>query len=313
VAHCIGTSNGSDALELALRVAARGRNGSVLTAANAGGYTTVAAARAGLDARYADVDASTLCLNASSVEDALRADVIVVVVTHLYGRVADIESIVKLCHARDISVVEDCAQAIGARSGGRSVGSFGDFAAFSFYPTKNLGALGDGGAVTTSDPGAADELRRLRQYGWGSRYAITADGGRNARLDEIQAAVLRVRLPLVDAWNERRRAIIRRYASAPTSDDIKILPATGEDHVAHLAVARSRERDRVRARLAQAGIATDVHYPIPDYRQTAFGERWQGFSLPQTEAAVASVFTLPCFPQLTDAEIEHVCDALTVH
>jgi dTDP-3-amino-2,3,6-trideoxy-4-keto-D-glucose/dTDP-3-amino-3,4,6-trideoxy-alpha-D-glucose/dTDP-2,6-dideoxy-D-kanosamine transaminase len=310
VDHCVGTGNGSDALELALHVAARGRSGSVVMAANAGGYAAIAATRAGLQPSYADVDPSTLCLNAMTVEAALDASVLAVVVTHLYGRLADVESIIEVCRPKAIVVVEDCAQAIGARGGGRAAGGLGDMAAFSFYPTKNLGALGDGGAITTSDPDAAVELRRLSQYGWTSRYCIGDGRGRNTRLDELQAAVLRVRLPRVDEWNERRRTIIARYAAATTAADVRFLPAVGDAHAAHLAVAQAQDRDRVRTRLAKAGIETDVHYPIPDYRQPAFTASGDGRSLPHTEDAVASVFTVPCFPALSEAEVAHVCDAL---
>jgi dTDP-4-amino-4,6-dideoxygalactose transaminase len=319
VSHCVGVASGTDALELAIRAVGEGpvgdgpvgegRVGTVLTAANAGGYTTTAARRAGRAVTYADVDAIHLCLTPGSVEPRLEG-VAIVVVTHLYGRLAPVEQIVELCHARGVAVIEDCAQAVGAQRGGRKAGSFADAAAFSFYPTKNLGALGDGGAVLTSDAEIAASLLRLRQYGWTAKYSIELDGGRNSRLDEIQAAVLRTRLPHVPAWNERRRGIIRRYAAACVGTSMTILPVEGEDHVGHLAVGLTPRRGEVVAALAVAGVSTDVHYPIPDHRQRAFASEYAGVSLPVTENTAGRLITLPCFPELTEAEVDQVCDAL---
>jgi aminotransferase EvaB len=309
VGHCVGVASGTDALELAMRAVGEGRAGSVLTAANAGGYTSTAARRAGRKVSYADVDPTHLCLTARSVEPVLEG-VAICVVTHLYGRLAPIEQIVELCHDRGVAVIEDCAQAVGAERGGGQAGSFGDAATFSFYPTKNLGALGDGGAVVTSDDELAASLVRLRQYGWTSKYSIGVDGGRNSRLDEIQAAVLRSRLPYVREWGERRRDIIKAYAAAAAATILTVLPAEGEDHVGHLAVGLTPRRDEVVAALAASGVRTDVHYPIPDHKQKAFAQEFAQVSLPVTEEAAAQLISLPCFPELTDAEVEQVCDAL---
>jgi aminotransferase EvaB len=309
VDHCVGVASGTDALELAIRAVGEGRAGTVLTAANAGGYTTTAARRAGRAVTYADVDPTHLCLTAGSVEPRLDG-VAIVVVTHLYGCLAAVEQIVERCHARGVAVIEDCAQAVGAQRGGRMAGSFADAAAFSFYPTKNLGALGDGGAVVTSDADLATSVVRLRQYGWTSKYSVELDGGRNSRLDEIQAAVLRTRLPYLAAWNERRRGIIRRYAAASVGTSITLLMVEGEDHVGHLAVGLTPRRDEVVAALAVAGVSTDVHYPIPDHRQRAFANEYADMSLPVTEETAGRLISLPCFPELTEAEVEQVCDAL---
>jgi dTDP-4-amino-4,6-dideoxygalactose transaminase len=236
--------------------------------------------------------------------------VAICVVTHLYGALAPVEQIVELCHERGVAVIEDCAQSVGARRGGRMAGSFGDAGTFSFYPTKNLGALGDGGAVVTSDGELSASLVRLRQYGWTSKYAIGVDGGRNSRLDEMQAAVLRSRLPHVLGWNQRRREIIRLYAAASAGTCLTMLPVAGEDHVGHLAVGLTPRRDEVVATLAAAGVRSDVHYPIPDHRQPAFAHEFAHLSLPVTEESAATVISLPCFPELTDVEVEQVCDAL---
>lgn len=309
VGHCVGVASGTDALELAIRAVGDGRDGTVLTAANAGGYTTTAARRVGREVTYADVDPIHLCLTAKSVERVLRG-VAICVVTHLYGRLAPIEEIVELCHGRGIAVIEDCAQSVGAERGGRKAGSFGDAATFSFYPTKNLGAIGDGGAIGTSDPELAASLLRLRQYGWTTKYSIGVDGGRNSRLDEMQAAVLRSRLPHVPEWNERRRQIIKRYAAAGTGAKVTILPVDGEDHAGHLAVGLTNCRDDVVAALTAAGVSTEVHYPIPDHQQPAFAHEFAHVSLPVTEETARQVFSLPCFPELANTEVEQVCDAL---
>jgi len=309
MAHCVGVASGTDALELAIRAVGEGRVGTVLTAANAGGYTTTAARRAGRDVTYADVDPTHLCLSPGSVEPVLEG-VAICVVTHLYGRMAPIEQIVELCHDRGVAVIEDCAQSVGAQRGGRKAGSFGDAATFSFYPTKNLGALGDGGAVGTSDPELAASLLRLRQYGWTSKYSIGVDGGRNSRLDEMQAAVLRTRLPHLPEWSERRRQIINCYAVAAQGTPLTILPVGVEDHVGHLAVGLTPFRDEVAAKLAAAGVRTDVHYPIPDHLQPAFAGELADVSLPVTEETAGRLISLPCFAELTDAEVEQVCDAL---
>lgn len=307
--HAVGVASGTDALELALRAVRPDDPGAVLTAANAGGYTTVAARRAGRQVRYADVDASTMCLDPRDVERRLDG-VAAVVVTHLYGRLAPVEDLVAVCARAGVALVEDCAQAAGARRGGRRAGSSGDAATFSFYPTKNLAAVGDGGAVVTSSDEVADRLRQLRQYGWGAKYGIEVDGGRNSRLDELQAAVLRVGLGRLDEDNARRREVIARYAEAAAGSSVQVLPARGEDHVAHLAVAVTHDRDRVRQQLAAAGVGTDVHYPVPDHRQAAYGAHHADLTLPATEDAARRVFSLPCFPQLTEPELDTVCAAL---
>ena len=298
--HCIAVASGTDALEVALRsVERRGRGDWIVAAANAGFYASAAAHLAGMRVRYTDVDPDTLTLSAATVEPELTSEVRAVVVTHLYGVMADVEPIVELCRSQGIPLVEDCAQAHGARRDGRMAGTFGDVAAFSFYPTKNLPALGDAGAIVTNDDGIADRARRLRQYGWESKYRVTTFCGRNSRLDELQAAILRARLPHLDAWNERRRSIAaatrrrsRRRAAGWSSLD-------GEDYVAHLAVLLAAERDTVRSRLHAAEIGTDVHYPIPDHRQPLWGEKLlAGVRLPVTEHAAEHVLTAPVLPRV---------------
>lgn len=308
VTSALGVASGTDALELAIKAAMPTGKNTVLTAANAGGYTSIAALRAGFRVHYADVDPNTLCLSEDMVTDAMTADVGVVVVTHLYGHLTDIRNLVETCHSLGVRVVEDCAQAIGARRDSQAAGSFGDLGAISFYPTKNLGALGDGGAIVTNDPKLAATVVKLRQYGWESKYRVTVPGGVNSRLDELQAGFLRAKLPSLDLANNRRRAIIQRYTEAAAGGPMTILPADGEHHVGHLAVARMDDRARGRAELSKRGVATDVHFPVLDYQQS--GLTCEKYFLPASERAVNEIFSLPCFAELTDDEIEVVCDAI---
>ena len=308
---CVGVASGTDALELAIRVADRSRGGPVVTAANAGGYTTSACRRVGVPMRFADVSHETQCLTPETVQPII-AGASVLVVTHLYGRVADAAALKTLCEAHGVALVEDCAQALGGGPPAARAGSFGDLAAVSFYPTKNLGALGDGGAVLTSSPEHDATLRSLRQYGWSEKYVVALTGGVNSRLGEIQAAVLRAQLPLLDAMNDRRRQIIRNYRGAVSRPErIDLLEANEPDHAGHLAVALVTCRDQIRAQLADQGVATDIHYPVPDHRQPAFTADYGHFDLPVTERSAAEVLSLPCFPELTDQEVQHVCRALS--
>jgi aminotransferase EvaB len=313
VEHCIGVASGTDALEFALRAVGCSEGDEVVVSANAGFYASAAALAVGCRLRYADVDPDTLTLSAETLAPVVTAVTKAVVVTHLYGLMADLEPIVDLCHDRGVALVEDCAQALGARRDGCAAGSWGRAAAFSFYPTKNLAALGDGGAVATDDDEVAERIRALRQYGWKEKYSVEVSGGRNSRLDELQAAVLRSRLPHLDGWNARRREIVGRYRRALRSAVGSFVSGDGdadEGYVGHLAVALVNDRAAVRAQLHDAGVATAVHYPIPDHRQPVWRGSYGEVRLPATEYVCEHVLTLPCFPELTDTEVERVCDAL---
>jgi dTDP-4-amino-4,6-dideoxygalactose transaminase len=277
-------------------------------------YTATAALKAGLVPRFADVDPATLLLTAATVEPALTPRTRAVVVTHLYGRLADVGPLRDLCRAAGVALVEDCAQAAGATGPEGPAGSLADIAAFSFFPTKNLGALGDAGAVVTSDPDRAARVRRLRQYGWSSKYTATEPNGRNSRLDELQAAVLRAKLPHLAGWNARRRGIVARYADALGSGPRRMVhgaDANSPAYVGHLAVMAGPDRDGDRTALTVAGIRTDVHYPVPDHRQPVLAGATAGISLPVTERAATEILTLPCFAEMTETEIERVCDVLS--
>jgi aminotransferase EvaB len=308
VSNCVAVASGTDALQLSLLAAGCEPGDEIVTAANAGGYTTTAALAAGLQPRYADVSAASLCLTAASVTAALTNRTRAVVVTHLYGQLADVEAIVAVCRERSIRVIEDCAQATGATRGGQRAGAFGDAAVFSFYPTKNLGAVGDAGAVLTDDPEIAASVRQLAEYGWADKYRVAVPRGRNSRMDELQAAALRVGLPLLDGWNDRRRAIVEEYAAAARSGCF--FATSGPDYVGHLAVLLADDRDALAARFELAGVATAIHYPIPDHQQPAWREAHRDVTLPVTEDAVGQILTVPCFPELEDHEVETVTEVL---
>jgi dTDP-4-amino-4,6-dideoxygalactose transaminase len=309
VRHAVCVGSGTDALEIALLALGCARGQEILTSANAGAYATIAARRQGLKVRFADVDHGELLVTPQTIERSLTDRTKVVVVTHLYGKMAQVSAIRDLCHARGVRLLEDCAQAAGARAAGCLAGGIGDAGAFSFYPTKNLGALGDGGAVVTSDDDVARRARSLRQYGWGAKYTVQEDGGGNSRLDEIQAAVLRVRLGRLDDGNRRRREIVKHYAEALSSTSVELVHDDGEDYVAHLAVVRSRRRGKLAEQLGALGISTAIHYPVPDHRQAVIGD--EKVNLPVTEAAAEEVLSLPCFPELTPEEVNAVCSALS--
>ncbi len=310
VTHCLGVGNGTDALEIGLRALGCGPGDEVITAANAGGYATTATLLVGATPVFADVDAATQLLTVQSVEPLISPATRAIVVTHLYGKLADVQPIIELASMTGVRVVEDCAQAHGAQRGGQRAGSFGDLGTFSFYPTKNLGALGDGGALVTNDDRLAQTIRMLRQYGWDRRYHQVLPHGRNTRLDELQAAVLRKKLTALDGRNERRREIARRYADAAEGTPLALLPV-GDDSVAHLIVGLHPNRDDLRQRLAARGVETAVHYPLPDHMQPALANAsWRSLALEATELAADRVVTLPSFPELSDAEVDYVCDCL---
>jgi len=314
VDHAVALGNGTDALELALYAVGVRPADRVLAVANAGGYTTIASRLLGADPLYCDVASDTLQATAQTVTDAIDGSgdkPAAIVVTHLYGAMAPVEELVALARERGIPVIEDCAQALGARQGGRAAGTFGDIATTSFYPTKNLGALGDGGAVFTESADLAATVRRMRQYGWEGKYSIAHPHGRNSRMDELQAAILRVKLPYLDAWNERRRDIHRRYEQAASgAHGVRLVSTASESYTGHLAAVIADDRDDARAALTASGIRTDVHYPIPDHRQPLIAGEGERPALPATEHASASVFSLPLFPELRADEVDRICAAL---
>ncbi len=310
-AHCVGVANGTDALELALRALGCGPGDRVATVANAGMYASVAILAVGARPLYVDIDAATMTMSAASLKALISPAIKAVIVTHLYGRLADVEAIAAVARRHGAGLIEDCAQAHGAERGGVRAGAFAAIGCFSFYPTKNLGALGDAGALTTDDADLAAALRALRSYGWSERFVASRAGGRNSRLDEIQAAVLRAKLPHLEQWNARRREIAAIYRAELSGLDLVLPETAAGDHVVHMYVVRSARRDDLRARLATAGIGCDVHYPLPDYRQPALAAGLgQAAPLAATEGAMAEILTLPSHPWITDAEAAQVAAAV---
>lgn len=315
VGGCAGVASGTDALTLALAALEVGPGSRVATVANAGFYTSLACRRLGALPVYVDVDPETACMDAERLDEVLDGSFAAVVVTHLYGQAAEMDRILGITGRWGVPVLEDCAQAAGARIGGQMVGSFGAVSAFSFYPTKNLGAVGDAGAVATNDEALLARVRSMAQYGWGRKYEVDFPGGMNSRLDEIQAAVLSVRLGALDELNHVRRGILRRYQAVAKSHGARLFFTDDASHVGHLAVVTVSDRDMARRALCDLGVQTEIHYPIPDYRQRLVLSEAQPFTgavveLPVTEGLSKSVLTVPCFPTMTAQEIGAVVEGL---
>ncbi len=308
--HAIGVANGTDALILALRAAGIGAGHRVACVANAGFYATTAIRTVGATPIFIDVAPDDFLPDEATIEQALAQAPQCIILTHLFGRMAVVEYCRARCDAAGITLIEDCAQAHGARRNGRMAGAFGHLACFSFYPTKNLGALGDAGAVVCDDESLTHRVRALRQYGWQQlKYEVVVEGGCNSRLDALQAAILRLRLPNLDADNARRRAIQHRYLSAIRHPAIRLPKRGDEDDVAHLFIVYCEHRAALRQHLLSCGVASDVHYPLADHQQPILRPQFASLRLPNTERHCSSVLSLPCHPALTDAEVEHVIDA----
>jgi dTDP-4-amino-4,6-dideoxygalactose transaminase len=309
VKHVVGVASGTDALELALRSVGTVARDRVITVANAGGYGSTAIRACGAEPLYVDVDAKTMQPDPSHFERAIATGPRAAIVTHLYGRLANIEVLQQIAIAKCVPIIEDCAQAHGARLDGKHAGTFGSVGCFSFYPTKNLGALGDGGAVITQDDVLAGRLRALRQYGWHRKYCVEHAGGRNSRLDELQAAVLCCRLAGLDEDNQLRRAIAARYTREICNPLLQLPARGGEQDAMHLFVVLTRYRDELITHLTTHGIGCDIHYPVPDHLQPGLTRPDDTPQLPITEQSSRQILTLPCFAAMTDEEIARVIDA----
>jgi len=309
VKHALGVASGTEALWLALRAAGVGAADEVIVPSLTASATLAAIVEAGARPVFAELSPYTLTLNPEAVARAITSRTRALVPVHLYGNPADMTALTALARAHDLIIIEDCAQAHGAQHGGRKVGTFGLAAAWSFYPTKNLGAFGDGGLVTTDDDATAKKLRLLREYGWAERYH-SATHGWNSRLDELHAAMLRVRLAHLDADNARRREIAARYRAGLPPQLPSFAARPGDTGVEHLFVVRHPQRDRLRERLQQLGVGTTIQYPLACHEQTAYAPFGGGpGSLPVTERATREIVSLPMYPELTDAEVEAVIAA----
>ena len=318
VTAAVGCGNGTDAIALALRGLGIGPGSTVVTVSHTAVATVAAIEMTGATPILIDIDPLHYTMDPDELRRILDdppaglPPIKAVLPVHLYGQPADMDRIVPLCRQHKVALIEDCAQAHGAQLHGQRLGTFGDAATFSFYPTKNLGALGDGGAVATADPVLAARIAALRQYGW-HRHYISDAVGVNSRLDELQAAILRAKLPHLDAHNRRRADIAAAYTEVLTGSSIQP-PETraGADHVYHLYVTRCARRDAIQAALKSAGIGSGIHYPVPVHLQPAYANRialGHG-GCPETEAAAHEILSLPMYPELTDNEVETICGAL---
>lgn len=308
--HTVGVANGTEAIELALRALGVKAGDAVATVANTVTATVSAIEQIGAKPVFVEIAPETMTMSPAALGEVLKAhrEIKAVVVVHLYGQPADMEAILRIARASAVWVVEDCAQAHGAVVGGRKVGMWGDAAAFSFYPTKNLGAMGDGGATMVHDATLADRVRQLRQYGWKERY-VSEIPGRNSRLDELQAAILRVKLKYLEQENDMRRELARRYLERLRGSPL-VLPLyrEGELPVFHQFVVRTPKREQLRSFLLERGIGCGVLYPVPVHRQPSFAQ--PRLSLPATERACAEVLCLPCHPGLGVTDVDRVSDEI---
>jgi len=304
--HAIGVANGTDAIALILRALGIGAGDEVIVPALTAAYSGLGVLMAGATPVFADVDAERLTLDPASCAAAITTRTAAILPVHLFGQPADLAPLRSLAQQHTLAVVEDCCQAHLATSAGVPVGTSSAAGAFSFYPTKNLGALGDGGAVITNDAALADRIRRLRNGGQTDRYHHV-EAGVNSRLDELQAAVLRARLPLLPHWTARRRELAARYrAVLPPSSPVA---ERDRGHVYHLFPVRSPGRDALQAHLRDAGVETLIHYPVTLPRQTAFAAG-DSARTPHAERACSELLSLPLYPRLRDEDVTWIAESV---
>jgi dTDP-4-amino-4,6-dideoxygalactose transaminase len=311
VPHAVGTGNATDALYLALRACGIGSGDEVITVAHTASATAAAIVMSGATPVFADIDPVFYTLDPAQLPALLTERTKAVIPVHLYGQPAELDPILSFAKNNNLRVIEDCAQSTGAEYKGRKTGSMGDIGCFSFYPTKNLGAYGDGGMAVTRDAALAEKLRRLRQYGWDDS-PVSMEAGVNSRLDELQAAILNAKLPHLDSDNAKRIEIADRYDQALADSGLTLpLRRAGSAHVFHLYVVRSRRRDALMEHLRANGIFALAHYPVPAHLQPAYA----AFAPPPgtlvaTERAAREVISLPVYPELTSGEQQQVIEAV---
>jgi len=313
--YAIGVGSGTDALMLALRACGVGPGDLVFTVSHTAVATVAAIELVGAIPIMVDIDPATYTMDPGSLAKALSCSLPgrpkAIIPVHLYGQPADMPAILELANQHKVKVIEDCAQAHGAVLGDRMVGCWGDIAAFSFYPTKNLGALGDGGMVVTDDTTLAEQVRLLQQYGWEQRF-ISRVPGCNSRLDELQAAVLLVKLNFLEAETRRRCELAELYDTQLNETNLSLPQRRSKgEHVYHQYVVRSSQRDELATKLRSEGIGTGIHYPVPVHLQPAYSSRLpRVVELPHTNQIVKGILSLPMYPQLTDEQIRHVCSSV---
>jgi len=308
--HAIGVGTGLSAIELALRGFGIGAGDEVITPANTFVATALAIMSTGATPVFVEMDRRTYAIDPSAIGAAVTSRTRAVVPVHLYGQPVDLDAVVAAAARHNILVIEDAAQAHGARYKGRRAGSVGHAAAFSFYPSKNLGAIGDGGLITTSDDGAAARMKLLRNYGQRVKYYHSIVGT-NSRLDTLQAAVLRIKLRHLEGWNAARRRHAEAYTSRLAGHVQTPATADGVDHIFHLYVIETERRDFLQAQLKARQVDTGIHYPVPAHLQEACGGLgYKPGMFPATEAAAARVLSLPMYAELTEPQIDYVADAI---
>ena len=314
----VGCANGTDAIALILRGMGIGEGSTVATVSHTAVATVAAIEMVGATPLLLDICPDTYTMDPDELIAVLDdpppglPPIRAALPVHIYGQCVDLDPMLEACAAAGVPLIEDCAQAHGAALGGRRAGTMGAAAAFSLYPTKNLGALGDGGILSTPDAELAARIAAIRQYGWKERY-VSATQGVNSRLDEVQAAILRVKLQHLDRQNERRRAIAAQYDAALAGTGLTPpVRREGAHHVFHLYVLRHPERDAIMSRLKAQGIGTGIHYPVPVHRQPAYAGRTPmgPAACVETARAATEVFSLPMYPELTDEQVARVCLAL---
>lgn len=307
--YCVSTANGSDALTIALRSLGCKAKDKIVTVPNAGYYSTAAILAIGAIPIYVDINEQTMSMSVASLEKTLgeNKDIKCVIVTHLYGAMVNVDKISDLVSKYGALLLEDCSQSHGAKYKGKYAGTYGHAGVYSFYPTKNLGALGDAGAIITNSDTIYGNAIKLRQYGWEDKYHVEIPGGQNSRMDEIQAAILNVKLPKLDSFNAVRKDVVERYASQRFKN-IEVFNIEGESFVAHLAIVRTPYRDRLKQFLISNGIACDIHFPVLDYKQRA---NFSNNTYCKTaEVTVNEILTIPCHSTLTDDEVTYVIEKL---
>jgi dTDP-4-amino-4,6-dideoxygalactose transaminase len=302
--YTVGCASGTEAIYLALAALGVKQGDEVIVVAHTAVPTINAISMTGAEPVFVDIDPATYVMDVSKVEKKITAKTKAIVPVHLYGQMVDLEPLLKLAASKGIPVMEDVAQATGATYKGKQAGTSGAFGAFSFYPSKNLGAFGDGGAVCTNSQESYEKLLRLRNYGQSKRY-YHDEVGINSRLDEIQAAILAAQLPFVAGWNKRRAEIAARYTEG--LKDVVHTPAAVNHHVYHLYVIQSGDRDGMQQYLTEKGIGTLIHYPVPAHLQKAYSYRgYKEGDLPATEFMAKRILSLPMFPQLTNEQVDLV-------
>lgn len=311
VKHGIGVASGTDALHLALIAGGIEPGDEVITVSHTAVATIAAIEQAGAIPVMVDIEPDFYTINPDMIAAQITPRTKAIIPVHLYGQPVDLKPVLEIAQNYGLCVIEDCAQAHGAMYKGNRVGSFGDLACFSFYPTKNLGAIGDGGMIVTNNSELAQQARLLREYGWAERY-ISHFPGYNSRLDEVQAAILRVKLRYLDQDNAARVRRAAMYQAGLSGEDM-ILPHSRRDtdHVYHLFVIRTSQRDRLKQHLEERGIGALIHYPVPVHLQPAYQERLKSnVSLSETERAAAEVLSLPMYPELERTDVQAVIDAV---